>query len=93
MQVKVVDCPVNIPNIFTPNGDGFNDLFKIDNIDREVWNLKIYSRWGRKVLEDILDYKNDWDGGELNDGTYYYTLTNQDGAVVTEFKGWVQIAR
>lgn len=93
VELAVVNCPVSIPNIFTPNGDGDNDIFFIDNIKRQAWNLTIYSRWGREVLVEKFDYQNDWDGGSLNDGTYYYTLTNQDGSILTEYKGWFQIAR
>jgi len=93
VEVIVVDCPPIIPNIITPNGDGFNDIFFIENIRRQVWNFKVYSRWGRELLDERRDYKNDWEGGELADGIYYYTLTNQDGAIITELKGWFQISR
>ena len=93
VDLKMINCPLIIPNIFTPNGDGFNDIFFIDNIKGEAWNLTIYNRWGREVLLEIFDYQNDWDGSELNDGTYYYYLTNQNGSVLSEYKGWVQIAR
>ena len=92
-DVIIIDCPVSIPNIFTPNDDTYNDVFKIDNIENKIWNLTVYSRWGKTVLKEFLDYQNDWDGEELNDGTYFVVLTNQDGGVLTTLKSWVIIAR
>ena len=92
-EVILIDCPVNPPNIFTPNNDGYNDVFFIENIQKEVWNLTIYNRWGKKVLAEYRDYKNDWTGEGLADGTYFYKLTSQQGSIIQELKGWVTIAR
>ena len=66
-----------IPNIFTPNGDGYNDNFVIKN--KEDWNinLQVYDRWGVMVYEDN-NYQNNWDGkykgNPLSDGVYYYII-------------------
>ena len=65
-----------IPNVFTPNGDGFNDLFAFKN--HEGWELETYirNRWGKMVYEG----KNDrWWDGTINgqpapEGVYYYTV-------------------
>jgi gliding motility-associated-like protein len=59
----------------TPNGDGYNDNL-ISNYAQfyEQNNLVVYDRWGRKVFETD-NYKNDWNGGTLNNGTYYWVLT------------------
>jgi len=74
----VVQCDVIVPNIFTPNGDSFNDVFFIENLDQYPGSgLKIYSRWGRKVYQND-DYKNDWDGEKFVDGIYFYILTVSD---------------
>jgi len=74
----VVQCDVIVPNIFTPNGDSFNDVFFIENLDQYPGSgLKIYSRWGRKVYQSD-DYKNDWDGEKFVDGIYFYILTVSD---------------
>ena len=64
-----------IPNIFTPNGDGKNDVFEIENIDKGTWELIIYNRWGNKVYEN-KSYNNQWDASNTTTGVYYYTLTN-----------------
>ena len=66
-----------IPNVFTPNGDGFNDLFAFKN--HEGWELEtcIRNRWGQVVFEGKND--NWWDGTihgqSAAAGVYYYTVT------------------
>jgi gliding motility-associated-like protein len=85
-----VDCETIIPNVFTPNGDGKNDAFAILNIEHfPNSTLQVFSRWGRKVFEST-NYRNDWDGSNLEDGTYYFILKRNDGH---EFKGSVTILR
>jgi len=95
---------VYIPNIFSPNNDGVNDLFFI-NTDQSVVNIQefyIFNRWGEPVFELFNIPPNDpkygWDGlhrGELmNSGvfTYYAQLEFVDGEVVL-FKGDVTLMR
>lgn len=65
-------------NIITPNGDGYNDHWKIDNIDQYPSNeVKIFSKAGRLIYSK-RGYDNTWDGtlnGEpLGENTYYYIL-------------------
>lgn len=76
---------VQPPNVITPNGDGFNDVFIVQvdgktEIDQpsllryfERMELVILNRYGRKLYESS-DYRNNWDGGGLPDGTYFYVL-------------------
>lgn len=88
----VVQCDVLTSNVFTPNGDGFNDTFFFENLDQYPGSgLKVYNRWGRKVHESD-DYKNDWDGEKLADGIYFYILTVPDPEQGTK-KGHVTIFR
>ena len=81
-QVCVNNCPVyRLPNAFTPNGDGFNDLFTpfrpyafVDRVEFSVFN-----RWGNKVFETD-DPELNWDGrsmsgSELAEGSYHYICT------------------
>lgn len=74
-----------IPNVFTPNGDGINDIF--DPKSRNITELQgeIYNRWGEKVYEWQTQYGG-WEGRSLSAkevpaGVYYYTLkaTGVDG--------------
>lgn len=70
-----VQCPLTPTNVFTPNGDGHNDFFSIINLDDYVSpSLRVYNRWGKLVYENDA-YKNDWDGADVNDGTYFYVVT------------------
>lgn len=72
--VTPVKVPIRIPNAMTPNNDGNNDVFYIENISYYPNNhLSIFNRWGNKVYETD-GYNNDWDGKDLPDATYYYLL-------------------
>lgn len=89
-NVQVVDCPGEVPNVITPNGDGKNDALVIRNIDLVPWRMEIYNRWGRRVYE-AEPYRNDWSGEGLPSGVYYYGLTNQ--RLRRSIKGIVHIIR
>ncbi len=83
VQVKI-QCPIRIPNVFTPNGDGYNDTFEVEKVD-EYKNvvMVIYNRWGKKVYESN-HYENEdqwWDGGNNADGVYFYVLKMPNGKV------------
>jgi gliding motility-associated-like protein len=65
------DIDLVFPNVITPNSDGINDTFVIVNGNEIPNNLIVFNRWGKKVFEQS-NYQNDWDGGNLTEGTYYY---------------------
>jgi len=70
----LVQCQLIKTNVFTPNGDGMNDYFTLFNLDDyPAPSLKIYNRWGVLVYENDA-YENDWDGGDLKEGTYFYIV-------------------
>ncbi|MCW3086378.1 MAG: hypothetical protein JWP12_3744 [Bacteroidetes bacterium] len=88
-----------VPNIFTPNGDGNNEVFMpvvaegLTNFDAQV-----YDRWGLKMFE-WNDEHSGWNGKAKNgapapDGTYYYiiTATGQDGKKY-DYKGYISLMR
>ncbi len=85
---------VEIMNLFTPNGDGYNDYWMVSNPD-VTYPIKvtIYNRTGRSVyISD--DYQNDWDGqsegNPLPQATYYYFIEDATGST---FKGPVTVIR
>lgn len=87
MTLRVEICETSIPNIFTPNGDGLNDTFEIFGLAGfRGSRLQIFDRWGKKVLDDE-DYRNNWDGKDLPDGTYFFIFERVDGKTQ---EGWVQ---
>lgn len=62
---------INIPNSFTPNGDGQNDVFYISGLDNYPDNtLKVLNRWGEVVFEAV-SYQNNWDGSSRKNGRTY----------------------
>lgn len=86
--------PLNVPNIFTPNGDNVNDTFFIPGLETYSDNeLVIINRWGNNVYEK-KDYKNDWAGQGLVEGTYYYVLRVKNRAGVWDvYKGYLTLVR
>jgi gliding motility-associated-like protein len=73
-----------IPNAFTPNGDGFNDKFRILGLPYEQitrFNLQIYNRWGQMIYTSN-DIREGWDGtrnGELcPEGVYVWVIYYED---------------
>ena len=87
--VNVTCDTLSVPSGFSPNGDGINDFFEINNLDEfPNANLKVFNRWGTLVFE-MDKYDNTWSGlsnsdlirvgEELPDGTYYYVLDLKNG--------------
>lgn len=84
-----------IPNLFTPNGDGTNDLFEIRGLNLFAQNdLVIVNRWGNEVYKSN-NYQNNWSGEGLNEGTYYYLLRVKENATASwqVFKGYITLIR
>ena len=72
MELNVVDCDNDLPNIITPNGDGINDFFIIDDAYSQLGNsIIIINRWGNLMFE-ASPYLNDWNGEGASDGVYFY---------------------
>lgn len=103
MTIYIRDClTVTIPDAFSPNGDGVNDVFNIVNIESYPNNkFTVYNRWGNKVYE-ATPYTNlqAWDGtsqygsafGEgLPESTYYYIL--ELGNDTDAYTGFIYLRR
>lgn len=61
IQYECVTSSIYIPNAFSPNGDGINDIFKVRSAALKALHLEIYDRWGNKVFETD-DLTNGWNG-------------------------------
>ena len=80
-------------HVFTPNNDGFDDVFRIKRylLPGDRYQLTVYDRYGLEVYSSS-DYQNDWNGeykgSKVPEGPYYYYIKDKDGQ---EFKGPVNV--
>jgi gliding motility-associated-like protein len=91
--IDVENCDPSVlivPNVFTPNGDGMNDIFTITSSKIISLNCEVYNRWGQKLYywEGVKGF---WDGRttagvEVPDGTYFYLLNAEDVTGESHFK-------
>ena len=89
---------INIAQAITPNGDGINDTWIINNIQNYPNNVvRVFNRWGQEVFY-AEGYQNDWNGhygnnsGPLPDASYYYQI-DIDGNGSLDYDGWIYITK
>ncbi len=90
-----VEIKLDIPNIFTPNGDAENDYFNIGhNYPPENYSLKIFNRWGNIVFE-THKIDDNWNGKNkgkcCNSGVYYYVIQYENKGKTETVKGFIQL--
>jgi gliding motility-associated-like protein len=84
LLIEVLESELEVPNVFTPNGDGINDEFRVAYKSIVKFHAIVFNRWGRKVYE-WSDPARGWNGriaGRLaTPGAYYYIIeaTGADG--------------
>jgi gliding motility-associated-like protein len=93
--IAIIDNII-VPNVFTPNGDGANDLFVIRANGINVLEVSIFSRSGAMVYSAkspiiVWDGRNS-SGSEMSEGIYYYILKSDDAAVPDQ-TGFIQMYR
>lgn len=96
ITIEVVS-PLFVPNSFTPNGDGKNDLFRIPPQEKVNFvQLTVFDRWGNKIFE-TKDVRQGWDGSlQMKPspvGTYIYLLKVRERSQVKVVKGTVLLMR
>lgn len=79
---------VNIPNLFTPNGDTKNDCFEIVGLYPN-WHVEIYNAWSKSIFKSN-SYNNEFCGDNVSSGVYYYLVCAPYGDCC---KSWVQIIK
>jgi gliding motility-associated-like protein len=97
-------CELDVPNVFSPNGDGINDVFFVKNLTDEYYsysNLSVYNRWGDEVYRDGHYGLNGtwWDGQNthqndpLLEGVYFYVLRvgNKVSEARDEYRGTIHL--
>lgn len=89
---------IAIPNAFSPNDDGLNDVFQIYNYGyQKIQEFRIFNRWGQLVFQ-TMDGTKGWDGTQngvpVTVGNYYYQIRLQsDEKDVALYKGEVLLLR
>jgi gliding motility-associated-like protein len=97
MPCEIITPVIYVPNIFSPNDDGFNDILFVRGRGVRDFTFIIYDRWGGKVFT-TTELTNGWNGkyhGELAGNAvyvYYLTADMDDGSKVNR-KGTITLVR
>jgi gliding motility-associated-like protein len=92
-KVDIKEVKVVIPNIFTPNGDGSNDTFKVKELEYYISNeTMVFNRYGKKVFSQN-NYQGDWDGDNLKEGVYFYVIKAEGYFGTDTYRGSLTIMR
>ena len=107
IKISVLESLLDVPNAFTPNGDGINDEFRVVFKSIKTYKITIFNRWGQVVYQSN-DPSKGWDGRiggkPAAMGTYYYIIdatgtdtysngSNQGKNVVHNRKGHINLFR
>lgn len=88
------DPVIEMPNVFTPNGDEYNPIFKPIRFENMLEaDLQIINRWGQEVFY-TQEVKTGWNGGDAANGVYYWLLRyeGKNGKIGTA-KGYIHLIR
>jgi len=97
LEVEQINNDVFVPNVFSPNGDGRNDVFRVFGSSLNSVDLTVFNQWGELIFRS-RDLNNGWDGrfkGTAQPvGVYIYVLRAEltDGTIINK-KGSVNLIR
>ena len=89
---------LSMPNVFTPNADGINDIYVPNAHGMKTLDCTIYDRWGAKIIDMDMNMQY-WDGYTTSGlpcsaGTYFYVITATDvNGKSYSLKGYIQLIR
>ena len=87
--------PFTVPNAFSPNGDGVNDLWTIPQLaDYPGASVQIFNRSGQVAFQStggVVNWDGKYNGSDLPVGTYYYIIDPKNGW--NKMSGWVTLLR
>lgn len=95
----VIDCGFTVPNVFSPNGDGVNDVIFLNSAGVEHFEWNIFNRWGQRVFHQegrtvTWNGRSGLSGIPLPEGVYFYTINfTLFGGEVQHRNGYVQLLR
>lgn len=84
---------LSIPNLFTPNDDGVNDLFVIEGLDQYSSPRLVVRDKNNRVVYQSNDYRNEWGGENCPEGVYNYEFTFLYNGIESQATGRVRIIR
>ena len=96
-NILVINDYLQFPNVVTPNGDGINDRFVIQNLidglGYPINSLDIYNKWGARVfhVENIDSDDDFWDPADMPDGTYFYRFSARGYNGNIEHNGAIEV--
>jgi|LakMenEpi03Aug12_release.lakeMendotaPanAssembly.Ray.scaffolds.fasta_scaffold237357_2 OOP family OmpA-OmpF porin len=102
-NISIIECgesnfnsEVSSANVFTPNGDGYNDVFTVNTSIYKSYKLTIFNRWGNKMFESIN--RNNWDGKYGSNlsptGTYFFLLEGENiNGEYIQNRGYVELIK
>jgi gliding motility-associated-like protein len=97
IAIDSVGDELEIPNVFTPNGDLVNDYFEVTTDGVNVYDFTVYTRAGTRIYHSLSPRifwdGNSLDGKELKDGIYYYVIEEQGGTSPFETAGFMYLFR
>lgn len=77
IKVSIAESELRVPNVFTPNGDGLHDEFRVQYRSLAEFHCWVYNRWGKLVYE-WTDPAKGWDGtingSPAAEGAYFYVI-------------------
>jgi len=88
---------LEIPNVFTPNGDQVNDYFEVETDGTTVYEFSVFTRTGTRIYHSQSP-RIFWDGSslagkELKEGIYYYVIEEQGGSNPFDNAGFMYLFR
>ncbi|MEN8202705.1 MAG: gliding motility-associated C-terminal domain-containing protein [Bacteroidota bacterium] len=97
MAADTVDSELDVPNVFSPNGDGNNDYFEVTTNGTTVYEFTVFTRNGSRVYHS-LSPRIFWDGKsiggeELSEGIYYYVIEEEGDSERFEEAGFIHLFR
>lgn len=97
MAADSVNGQLDVPNVFTPNGDGVNDYFEVTTDGTTAYEFTVFTRTGTRIYHSIST-RILWDGSsigghELPEGIYYYVIEELGGSEPFEEGGFIHLFR
>ena len=88
---------LDVPNVFTPNGDQVNDYFEVTTDGTTIYEFSVFTRTGTRIYHS-LSPRISWDGNsldgiELQEGVYYYVIEEEGGSEHFEKAGFMHLFR